>query len=171
MEKQSNTFIASICAIFTATTRFFPEIVEKYGRWFYAAALARSDLNPLHDSDAKKGLFALSERLFTDVCRQIGLDGKSIFDPLANSLVTAKYFRWTYDKYAELVPDETERLLCAFLSLDVGYFTTKAVIKSVASPPTFDRVFIVLNREEKTCWISKLLEILHSKDCECQKKN
>ncbi len=140
-----NSNMISIAAIFTATARFFPEDVERFGRWLHAAALARSRLDPLYDFENKKGLFALEQNLFADLAHQIGIENASIHCPLANSLVAAKFFRWAFDKFEKIVHDETERLLCAFLSLDAGYFATKAAINSVAPPTIVERVAIILD--------------------------
>jgi len=154
-----NSNMISIAAIFSAAARFFPGDIEKYGRWLCAAARARSRFDPLYDFENTKGLFALEQNLFADLAHQIGIDNANIHDPLANSLVAAKYFRWAFDKFEKKVHDETERLLCAFLSLDAGYFATKAAINKAVQPVKLERTALILNKTDCISWVSRARRI------------
>ncbi|RKZ32727.1 hypothetical protein DRQ33_05400 [bacterium] len=151
--------IASITAIHTAVAQLFcntPEIsksdsskcdIEKYGRWFVSAALFRTNLNPNYDYNGKKGLFAIREQTFRSLCKNVSrilirlddkfrilLDNENIFDPLANSIATARYIQWAIEKYSSLIQDEKERFLFAFIALDEGYFRIKRAMESIARP-------------------------------------
>ncbi|MCD6595581.1 hypothetical protein J7L68_07905 [bacterium] len=138
----------SVCisSIFDAVAKIFPDNVSKYGLWFLSAAKSRTNFDPLFDFDNRRGLFALSQIFFDDICKWLGIQGKSIFDPLANSLAAVKYIRWAMDKYEKYIPDERERFSISFLSLDYGYFRTKKAIEKTVEPKNCEKVKIIINK-------------------------
>lgn len=146
LEYSKSRDVICISSISDAVSRFFPEDVSRYVGWFLAAAKSRTKLDPLFDFHNRRGLFALSQNLFDDVSKWLGISGKSIFDPLANSLATAKYIRWTMEKYKKIVPDEQERFLISFLSLDCGYFKIKKAMEETLEPISFGKVKIFIKK-------------------------
>jgi len=131
--------------IFAEANKLFPkEIAENpsFSVHFWAAAKKRSGFNPSYsDESGHYGLFAISKAIFDEMRHRFNWSKKvSPFDPFANIVAAVGYLRWLCDRYEQFVPDTDERVKCAFLALDAGYFRVKFALEKCLLPATFQQV-------------------------------
>jgi len=139
--------------IFAAAVRHFPDEIAQnpqFALWFVAAAHVRSGFDPAYcDKRNRRGIFALSAPIFDEMKRRLRYGNNvSPRDPLANIAAAVAYLRWVYERYAQFAPDSAERIKCALLSLDAGYFRTKFALEKCLRPATFAQAAVLVERTD-----------------------
>ena len=119
---------------------------ERVIKMLWNTAEMRSGFDAKYCDDDCSGFFALPQPVFEEMKRRLDFDKNvSPFDPVANIEAAVAYIAWLFEKYAEFVPDENERLKIALLALDSGYFRVKFALEKCRKPVVLEQVAAITN--------------------------